>query len=111
MRLIFPASMPLNDRLTYESFNILSFTINGFSVTCSSTNNAVEEQSPDISRKDTDLRLFRGHQHSSVLVYPKIKETLYMKKGRSETPCSCALNLLSLELSDSAAALVDLLIK
>ena len=43
--------------------------------------------------------------------YPKIKETLYMKKGRSETPCSCALNLLSLELSDSAAALVDLLIK
>ncbi len=59
MRLIFPASMPLNDRLTYESFNILSFTINGFSVTCSSTNNAVEEQSPDISRKDTDLRLFR----------------------------------------------------
>ncbi|WP_460198060.1 hypothetical protein, partial [Segatella asaccharophila] len=50
---------------------------------------------------DENSGTITGHQHSSVLVYPKIKETLYMKKGRSETPCSCALNLLSLELSDS----------
>ena len=35
----------------------------------------------------------------------------YMKKGKSDTPLTCALKPFILELSDSAAALVDLLLK
>ena len=44
-------------------------------------------------------------------LYPKILLTLYMKEGRYDTPCSCALNPFSLELRDSAEAFVALLIK
>ena len=43
--------------------------------------------------------------------YPKMVHIRYMKKGMSAMPCNCALNPFILELSDSADALVALLIK
>ena len=41
----------------------------------------------------------------------KMVHIRYMKKGMSAMPCNCALNPFILELSDSADALVALLIK
>ena len=63
----------------------------------------------DLLDKSGTVLLFRGRaQHE---VYPNIVHKRYMKKGMSATPCTCALNPLIFELSDSAAALVCLLMK
>lgn len=40
-----------------------------------------------------------------------MQHSLYIKNFTSSTPCSCALKFLTLELNDSADALVDLSIK
>lgn len=51
--------------------------------------------------------IISAHLQFSVLHYPKIMHSLYMKNGKSDTPLSRARKPFILELSDSAEAFVD----